>query len=97
MVEREPKPILQEIASAFAWAVGAFSLSWSPGGPEPTTVLYGQRFTIIEVSHLVDNFTHRLPESVLEILYLAHASMGVDASALRSNQTYQVVAMSFDN
>jgi hypothetical protein len=89
MVERQLQPIPPEIASAFAWAVGAFSLSWSPGEPEPTTVLYGQHFTIVEVSHLVDNFTHPLPESVLEILYLSHASMGVDVSALRSNQTYQ--------
>ena len=89
MVERQLQPIPPEIASAFAWAVGAFSLSWSPGGPEPTTVLYGQHFTIMEVGHLVDNFTHPLPESLLEIFYLAHASMGVDASALRRNQTYQ--------
>jgi hypothetical protein len=56
---------------------------------EPTTLLYGQHFTISEISHLVDNFTDPLPESVLEIFYLAHASMGVDASALRTNQTYQ--------
>jgi hypothetical protein len=89
MVERQPQPVPQEIASAFAWAVGAFSLSWSPGAPEPTTVLYGQHFTITEISHLVDNITHPLPESLLEIFYLAHASMGVDASALRRNQTYQ--------
>jgi hypothetical protein len=89
MVERQLQPIAPEITSAFAWAVGTFSLSWSLGGPEPTTLLYGQHFTITEVSHLVDNFTHPLPESLLEIFYLAHASMGVDASALRRNQTYQ--------
>ena len=89
MVERQLQPIAPEITSAFAWAVGAFSLSWSPSGPEPTTVLYGQHFTITEISHLVDHFTHPLPESLLEIFYLAHASIGVDASALRRNQTYQ--------
>jgi hypothetical protein len=28
-------------------------------------MLYGQHFTITEVSHLVDNFTHPLPKSLL--------------------------------
>jgi hypothetical protein len=89
MIEAQLQPIPPEIASAFAWAVGTFSLSWDPGGPEPTTLLYGQHFTISEISHLVDKFTDPLPESVLEIFYLAHASMGVDASTLKTNQTYQ--------
>jgi hypothetical protein len=100
MVERQLQPIPPEIASAFAWAAGAFSLSWSPGGPEPTTVLYGQHFTIMEVGHLVDNFTHPLPESLLDILYLAHASIGVDASALRrpsGHQSAGKTAASFEN
>lgn len=89
MVEAQRQPIPREIANAFAWAVGTFSLSWNPVGPEPTTLLYGQHFTITEISRLVDNFIDPLPESVLEIFYLAHTSMGVDASALRANQTYQ--------
>jgi hypothetical protein len=73
MVERQPKPIPQEIASAFSWAVGVYSLSWSPGGPEPTTVLYGQHFTITEISHLVDNFhSSATGESPRNILSRAH-------------------------
>jgi hypothetical protein len=82
-------PIPREIATAFAWAVGAFSLSWSPDVREPTTLLYGQHFTISEICHLVDSFTDPLPETILEILYVARDSMGVDGSALKSNQTYQ--------
>jgi hypothetical protein len=61
----------------------------SPNVREPTTLLYGQHFTISEICHLVDSFTDPLPETILEILYVARDSMSVDGSALKSNQTYQ--------
>jgi hypothetical protein len=37
--------------------------------PEPRTLLYGQHFTVGEISRLVDKFTDPLPEAVLNMLY----------------------------
>jgi hypothetical protein len=90
MVEAPTEPIPPEIAVAFAWAVEAFSLNWSPALPEPGTLLYGQHFTIGEISRLVDKFTDPLPEAVLNMLYRETDDIkGVDVSALRDDQTYR--------
>jgi hypothetical protein len=90
MVEASTEPITPEIAVAFAWAVEAFSLNWSPVLPEPTTLLYGQHFTIGEISRLVDRFTDPLPAVVLNMLYRETDDIkGVDVSALRDDQTYR--------
>jgi hypothetical protein len=58
--------------------------------PEPRTLLYGQPFTIGEISRLVDQFTDPLPEAVLNMLYRETEDiMGVDLSPLRDDQTYR--------
>jgi hypothetical protein len=68
----------------------AFSLNWSPALLEPRTLLYGQHFTIGEISRLVDKFTNPLSEAVLNMLYRETDDIkGVDASALRDDQTYR--------
>ena len=52
--------------------------------PEPRTLLYGQHFTIGEITRLVDKFTDPLPEAVLNMLYRETDDIkGVDVSALR--------------
>ena len=90
MVEASTEPITPEIAVAFAWAVEAFSLNRCPVLPEPRTLLYGQHFTIGEISRLVDRFTDPLPAVVLNMLYRETDDIkGVDVLALRDDQTYR--------
>jgi hypothetical protein len=80
MTEPAADPIPDYLAQAFAEAVEAFLLDWTPSNPhQPLVNVRSAMRPIIEVCNLVDQFQDRLPDQTLGLLrqgmHVQHARM----------------------